>query len=124
MADVGPVAQRRLCSVVFADLVSFTPWAESQDAEAVRELLSRYFEVASVVVRRHGGVVEKFIGDAVMAVWGSPVATEDDPERAVRAALDLVESIGQLGVDAGIDGLAGRAGVVSGEVAVNLGGGE
>ena len=53
----------------------------------MRELLSRYFEVASVVVRRHGGVVEKFIGDAVMAVWGSPVATEDDPERAVRAAL-------------------------------------
>ncbi len=100
--------------------MSFTTWAESQDAEAVRELLSRYFEVASVVVRRHGGVVEKFIGDAVMAVWGSPVATEDDPERAVRAALDLVESIGQLGVDAGIGGLAGRAGVVSGEVAVNL----
>ena len=63
--------------------------------------LSRYFEVASVVVRRHGGVVEKFIGDAVMAVWGSPVATEDDPERAVRAALDLVESIGQLGVERG-----------------------
>jgi class 3 adenylate cyclase/tetratricopeptide (TPR) repeat protein len=117
----APVAERRVCSVLFCDVAGFTPLAESRDPEAVRELLSRYFEVARMVVGRYGGVVEKFIGDAVMAVWGTPVATEWDAERAVRAALDLVAAVAHLGADAAVPGLAARAGVVTGEVAVTLG---
>ena len=84
----GPVAERRLVTVLFADLVGFTPFAEDRDAEEVRETLSRYFELSRELVARYGGTVEKFIGDAVMAVWGTPVAHEDDAERAVRAGLD------------------------------------
>jgi class 3 adenylate cyclase len=110
-----------VCSVLFCDVVGFTPLSESRDPEAVRELLSRYFEVARTVIGRYGGVVEKFIGDAVMAVWGTPAATEGDAERAVRAALDLVSAVAELGAEAGIPGLAARAGVVTGEVAVTLG---
>jgi class 3 adenylate cyclase/tetratricopeptide (TPR) repeat protein len=116
-----PVAERRLCSVLFCDVVGFTPLSEARDPEAVRELLSRYFGVARTVISRYGGVVEKFIGDAVMAVWGTPTATEGDAERAVRAALDLVSAVEALGADAGLPGLAARAGVVTGEVAVTLG---
>ncbi len=110
-----------MCSVLFCDVVGFTPLSESRDPEAVRELLSRYFEVARTVIGRYGGVVEKFIGDAVMAVWGAPVAAEGDPERAVRAALDLVTAVGELGAETGVPGLAARAGVVTGEVAVTIG---
>ena len=112
-----------MCSVLFCDVAGFTPLAEALDPEAVRELLSRYFGVARTVIGRYGGVVEKFIGDAVMAVWGTPTATEGDAERAVRAALDLVAAVGELGAEAGISGLAARAGVVTGEVAVTLGAG-
>jgi class 3 adenylate cyclase/tetratricopeptide (TPR) repeat protein len=110
-----------VCSVLFCDVVGFTPLSESRDPEAVRELLSAYFEVARTVVGRYGGVAEKFIGDAVMAVWGTPVAMEGDAERAVRAALDLVGAVAQLGAEAGVPGLSARAGVVTGEVAVTLG---
>ncbi len=117
----GQSAERRVCSVLFCDLVGFTPLSEARDPEEVRELLSRYFDVARTVIVRYGGVVEKFIGDAVMAVWGTPTATEQDGERAVRAALDLVDAIDQLGREAGVDGLAARAGVVTGPVAVNVG---
>ena len=116
-----PVAERRVCSVLFCDVVGFTPLAESRDPEAVRELLSQYFAAARTVVGRYGGVVEKFIGDAVMAVWGTPAATEGDAERAVRAALDLVAAVAELGAEAGVSGLAARAGVVTGEVAVTVG---
>ena len=84
------VAERRLVSVLFADLVGFTTLSESQDSEEVRALLSRYFDTCKRLITLYGGTVEKFIGDAVMAVWGAPTATEDDAERAVRAALDLV----------------------------------
>jgi class 3 adenylate cyclase/tetratricopeptide (TPR) repeat protein len=115
------VAERRVCSVLFCDVAGFTPLSESRDPEAVRELLSAYFAVARTVIGRYGGVVEKFIGDAVMAVWGTPAATEEDAERAVRAALDLVAAVSQLGGEAGVPGLAARAGVVTGEVAVTLG---
>ena len=107
--------------MLFCDLVGFTPLSESRDPEAVRELLSRYFGVARTVIGRYGGTVEKFIGDAVMAVWGTPVASDTDAERAVRAALDLVAAVEALGAEAGLPGLAARAGVVTGEVAVNLG---
>jgi len=113
-------AERRVCSVLFCDVVGFTPLSEARDPEAVRELLSQYFAVARTVIGRYGGVVEKFIGDAVMAVWGTPVATEGDAERAVRAALDLVAAVAELGAGSGLPGLAARAGVVTGEVAVNL----
>jgi class 3 adenylate cyclase/tetratricopeptide (TPR) repeat protein len=120
-AAPAPLAERRVCSVLFCDLVGFTPLSEGRDPEDVRELLSRYFDVARTVIGRYGGVVEKFIGDAVMAVWGTPVAVEGDAERAVRAALDVVAAVAQLGVEAGVAGLAARAGVVTGEVAVTLG---
>jgi class 3 adenylate cyclase/tetratricopeptide (TPR) repeat protein len=112
----GPVAERRLVSVLFADLVGFTPFAEERDAEDVRDTLSRYFELATDVVTRYGGTIEKFIGDAVMAVWGTPVAHEDDAERAVRAALELASGVTQLGA-----GIQARVGVMTGEAAVTLG---
>ena len=112
----SPAAERRLVSVLFADLVGFTGASESEDPEDVRELLGRYFETAREVVERYGGVVEKFIGDAVMAIWGAPIAHEDDAERAVRAALDLVDGVRALGA-----GIEARAGVLTGEAAVPLG---
>jgi predicted ATPase/class 3 adenylate cyclase len=115
-----PVAERRLVSVLFADLVGFTPLSESRDPEEVRELLSRYFDTCRRLVELYGGVVEKFIGDAVMAVWGTPVAQEDDAERAVRAALDLVAAVTALGDEVGAPELRARAGVLTGEAAVNL----
>jgi class 3 adenylate cyclase/tetratricopeptide (TPR) repeat protein len=107
--------------VLFCDVVGFTPLSESRDPEAVRELLTQYFGMARTVIGRYGGVVEKFIGDAVMAVWGTPTATEGDAERTVRAALDLVAAVEALGAEAGVPGLAARVGVVTGEVAVSLG---
>ncbi len=116
-----PTAERRLVSVLFADLVGFTTLSESRDAEEVRELLSRYFDSCRRLIELYGGTVEKFIGDAVMAVWGTPVATEDDAERAVRAALDLVTAVGALGEELGAENLRARAGVLTGEAAVTLG---
>ncbi|MEX2422071.1 MAG: adenylate/guanylate cyclase domain-containing protein, partial [Actinomycetota bacterium] len=98
--------------------MGFTSLAESRDAEEVRELLSRYFDTCTTLIARYGGVVEKFIGDAVMAVWGSPVATEDDAERAVRAALDLVSAVEAFGAEVGATDLRARAGVLTGEAAV------
>src|SRR6266542_4499564 len=128
--DAGPVArapgpaepatERRLVSVLFADLVGFTTLSESRDSEEVRDLLSRYFDACRTVISRYGGTVEKFIGDAVMAVWGAPVANEDDPERAVRAAFDLVEAVSGLGAEVGAPDLRVRAGVLTGEATVNL----
>src|SRR6202795_1884773 len=109
-APSAPVAERRIVSVLFADLVGFTTLAEGRDAEDTRELLSRYFDLARVVIGRYGGVVEKFIGDAVMAVWGAPVAHEDDAERAVRSGLELVDAVNALGEAVGHAGLSGRAG--------------
>ena len=113
-------SERRMASILFADIVGFTPLAESRDPEEVRELLGRYFETASEIVQRYGGALEKFIGDAVVAVWGAPVAQEDDAERAVRTALDLVSAVQALGAEAGVD-LALRAGISTGSVAVTLG---
>ncbi len=120
-AVAAPIAERRLVSVLFADLVGFTPLSESRDPEEVRELLSRYFDTCRRLVELYGGVVEKFIGDAVMAVWGTPFAQEDDAERAVRAALDLVAAVSALGDEVDAPDLRARAGVLTGEAAVNLG---
>src|SRR4029453_3998741 len=114
--DSAPQAEPRPASVLFADLVGHTTFSEGRDAEDVRELLSSYFETARTVIERYGGTVEKFIGDAVMAVWGTPVAQEDDAERATRAALDLVAAIPELDPS-----LSARAGVLTGEAAVTLG---
>ena len=116
-----PTAERRLVCVLFADLVGFTTLSESRDPEEVRELLSKYFETCKTIITRYGGVVEKFIGDAVMAVWGAPVATEDDAERAVRAALELTTAVAAMGEEAGEPELRARAGVLTGEAAVNIG---
>lgn len=120
VAPPEPAAERRLVSILFADLVGSTPAAEGQDPEDVRELLSSYFDVARRVVERFGGTVEKFIGDAVMAVWGAPTALEDDAERAVRAALDLVDAVTALGLETGT-GLRARSAVLTGEAAVTIG---
>ena len=117
----APVSERRTTTVLFGDLVSFTTLSESRDPEEVRELLSEYFAVARTVVGRYGGTIEKFIGDAVMAVWGVPVSHEDDAERAVRAGLDLVEEVAALGAKVGAPELSMRVGIVTGSVAVTLG---
>src|SRR6188508_585484 len=102
----GP-AERRRVSVLFVDLENFTALAEHLDPEEVRGVQARYFEVARGVVASHGGAIEKFIGDAVMAVWGAPIAHEDDAERAVAAASGA--------------GLRARAAVTTGEAAVAVG---
>jgi class 3 adenylate cyclase/tetratricopeptide (TPR) repeat protein len=115
-----PATERRMVSVLFADLVGFTALSGPRDPEEVRELLSSYFEAARRTIERHGGTVEKFIGDAVMAVWGAPVAQEDDAERAVRVALELVDAVRALGERTGTS-LAARAGVATGEAAVTVG---
>ncbi|MEX0629685.1 MAG: adenylate/guanylate cyclase domain-containing protein [Chloroflexota bacterium] len=124
--SAGPVigetraAERRLVSVLFADLVGFTTLAESRDPETVRELQAKYFDAASQVIGRYGGSIEKYVGDAVMAIWGAPTAHEDDAERSVRAALDLVEAVAQMGQELGAE-LTARAAVLTGEAAVTLG---
>src|SRR3954451_2252703 len=120
-SQAAPVSERRLTSILFGDLVGFTALAEGRDLEEVRDLLSRYFVASRTVIQRYGGTVEKFIGDAVMAVWGVPTTHEDDAERAVRAGLDLVDRVNGLADELGIQGLTMRVGVVTGEVAVTLG---
>jgi class 3 adenylate cyclase/tetratricopeptide (TPR) repeat protein len=112
--------ERRIVSVLFADLVGFTALSDDRDPEAVREFLDGYFSLARERIGRYGGTIEKFIGDAVMAVWGTPVAHEDDAERAVRAALDLVDAVTGLTAPDG-SRVAARAAVLSGEAAVAIG---
>jgi class 3 adenylate cyclase len=112
----APTAERRLVTVLFADLVGFTSASEGRDAEETRQLLSRYFDTCRRLIELYGGTVEKFIGDAVMAVWGTPVAQEDDVERAVRAALDLVATVPEID-----EQLQARAAVLTGEAAVTIG---
>jgi class 3 adenylate cyclase/tetratricopeptide (TPR) repeat protein len=118
-ASQEPSAERRLVSVMFTDLVGFTTASEGRDAEETRELLTRYFEIARGAVEQHGGTLEKFIGDAVMAVWGAPTAHEDDAERAVRAALEIVAAVPTLGDEQ--HPIQARGGVVTGEAAVTIG---
>ncbi|HJQ49794.1 MAG TPA: adenylate/guanylate cyclase domain-containing protein [Gaiellaceae bacterium] len=101
--------QRKTVTVLFCDLTGSTELGESLDPEPLRALLARYFERMKGIVERHGGTVEKFIGDAVMAVFGIPQAHEDDALRALRAAAEMREALPELGV-------AGRIGVTTGEV--------
>ena len=117
----APSAERRLVTVMFADLVGFTAAAQNRDPDEVRELLGRYFDVCRRLVQLYGGTLEKFIGDAVMAVWGTPVANEDDAERAVRAALDVITAVQALGDEVRLPELRARAAVLTGEAAVTLG---
>ncbi len=118
--SAGSTAERRHVTVLFADLVGFTPLSDQRDAEDVRELLSGYFTTARTIIGRYGGAVEKFIGDAVMAVWGVESVQENDAERAVRAALELVDAVAVFGDSAGAPGLRARAGVLTGEAAVSF----
>jgi class 3 adenylate cyclase len=92
----GRVEERRIVTVLFADLVGFTARAERLDPEDVRAILTPYFARVRAEIEARGGEVEKFIGDAVMAVFGAPVAHGDDPERAVRAALAITAAVEEL----------------------------
>jgi len=101
--------QRKTVTVLFCDVTGSTALGESSDPEALRALLARYFERMRGIVEAHGGTVEKFIGDAVMAVFGVPVAHEDDALRACRAAVEMRDALPELGVQA-------RIGINTGEV--------
>jgi class 3 adenylate cyclase/tetratricopeptide (TPR) repeat protein len=114
-----PSVERRLISVLFADLTGFTTFSESRDAEDVRQMISTYYTAARRIVAAYGGTIRKYIGDGVMAVWGAPIAREDDAERAVRAALDLVAAVTNLGDRLGLE-LRLRVGVLTGEAAVDV----
>src|ERR687886_3110784 len=109
-----PREERKVVTVLFADLVGFTSRAEQMDPEDVRALLAPYHASLREELERFGGTVEKFIGDAVMALFGAPVAHEDDPERAVRAALAIRDTISAEG------DLQVRIAVNTGEALVNL----
>ena len=106
--------ERKLVSVLFVDLEGFTARSDQADPEDVRDLLERYHASAKECIEQYGGAVEKFIGDAVMAVFGVPVSHDDDAERAVRAGLRVLERIEPLG-------LAARAAVNTGEAVVRVG---
>ena len=112
-APVAPAAapreQRKTVTILFCDVAGSTELGESTDPEALRSLLARYFERMKEIVERHGGSVEKFIGDAVMAVFGVPVVHEDDALRACRAAVEMRDAFPELGI-------RGRIGVNTGEV--------
>jgi len=103
--------QRKVVTVLFCDLVGSTALGESTDPEALRGRMRRYFEDLRVIIERHGGTVEKFVGDAVMAVFGIPVSHEDDALRAVRAASEMRAAIAEHGLEA-------RIGINTGEVVV------
>ena len=107
--------ERKVVTVLFCDLVGFTAKAELLDPEEVRAVLRPYHDRVRAELERHGGTVEKFIGDAVMAVFGAPTAHEDDPERAVRAALAIREALADDG------GLDFRVGITTGEALIALG---
>ena len=113
--------ERKVVTVLFADLVGFTSRAEQLDPEDVRAMLSPYYARLRSELERRGGTVEKFIGDAVMALFGAPVAHEDDPERAVRAALAIREAIGELNESDPKLELQVRIAVNTGEALVRLG---
>jgi class 3 adenylate cyclase/tetratricopeptide (TPR) repeat protein len=114
LAEAPAREERKVVTVLFADLVGFTSQAEKLDPEEVRALLQPYHARLREILERHGGTVEKFIGDAVMAVFGAPVAHEDDPERAVRAALAIKEALADTDLHV-------RVGVTTGEALVALG---
>lgn len=114
--------ERRVVTIMFADIIGSTPLADRLDPEDMRAILASYFNLMAEQIRRHGGTVEKYIGDAVMAVFGAPVAHEDDPDRAIRAALDMQAALNRfnerrLAHDATSTRLQMRIGINTGEVA-------
>lgn len=109
LADAS-AEERKVVSILFCDLEDSTALAGSRDPEEWRQTVRRYFDAVRAEIQRHGGTVEKFIGDAVMAVFGLPHAHEDDPERAVRAALRILQVV------AGLGEITARVGVATGEV--------
>jgi class 3 adenylate cyclase/tetratricopeptide (TPR) repeat protein len=115
----APQEERKLVSVLFVDLVGSTARADKADPEDVRDVLQLYHREAKASIEQYGGVLEKFIGDAVMAVFGAPVAHGDDAERAVRAGLRVLERIDELNSDQTLD-LAARAAVNTGEALVSV----
>jgi class 3 adenylate cyclase/tetratricopeptide (TPR) repeat protein len=104
--------ERKLATVLFADLVGSTELVSDQDPEITRRRVKAYFDAVSSCIETHGGTVEKFAGDAVMAAFGIPQAHEDDAERAIRAALGIIQNVHDLGVEA-------RIGIEAGEVVVD-----
>jgi class 3 adenylate cyclase/tetratricopeptide (TPR) repeat protein len=120
-APASQAEERKVVTVLFCDLVGFTAASEGADPEDVRARVRPYHARLRQEIEGYGGTVEKFIGDAVMAVWGAPVAHEDDPERAVRAGLRILEAIQDMNeADPGLN-LSVRIGVNSGEALVALG---
>src|SRR5688572_16503827 len=115
------VQERRVVTALFADLARSTSLGERLDPEVVREMVGRFFELATREIAARGGTVEKFSGDAVMAVFGLPTAHEDDPERAVRAAVAIRDGVAAVAANTqqrhGVALLA-RIGIESGEVVV------
>ncbi len=117
---IGPdLVERRIVTILFADLVGFTSLSEGLDPEDIATVQETYFDSIRDAIARYGGQLEKFIGDAAMAVFGIPAARDDDMDRAVRAALAIVSGVGQIGVSLGLDEdvLQVRVGVNTGEVA-------
>jgi class 3 adenylate cyclase len=118
-AAEAPQEVRKTVTVLFSDLVGSTSLGESMDSESLRELLHRYFEGMQSVLERNGGAVEKFIGDAIMAVFGLPKLREDDALRAVTAAIEMQEALAVLNEELergwGVR-LANRTGLNTGEV--------
>jgi class 3 adenylate cyclase len=112
--------ERKVVTCLFCDLVGFTASSEAADPEDVDRMLTAYAEMARVLIESHGGTVEKFIGDAVVGVFGAPVAHEDDPERAVRAGLRIVDGASELQTVGGAP-LRLRVGINTGEALVRLG---
>ena len=118
-AEAPAADVRKVVTIVFADVTGSTALGERLDPEALRRVMGRYFDEMSAVIERHGGTVEKFIGDAVMAVFGIPRLHEDDAVRAVRAAVGMRDALVSLNTDLEREhgeGLAARIGVNTGEV--------
>ncbi|HWC13805.1 MAG TPA: adenylate/guanylate cyclase domain-containing protein [Actinomycetota bacterium] len=113
----------RFATALFVDIVDSTPLVESHDPEVVRELISRVFARLKAVIRRHGGIIEKTIGDGLLAIFGAPVAHEDHPERAVRAALEMREVMSELNATFATEGrpaLQVRTGVEAGDILADM----
>jgi len=115
-----PGMERRIVTVLFADLVGFTGLSEALDAEDVATVQDAYFDGVRDAVARHGGRLEKFIGDAAVAAFGADRTREDDAERAVRCGLAITALVGSLGARLGLEDevLRVRVGIATGEVAV------
>src|SRR5438876_5695327 len=117
-----PPEERRVVTIMFADITGSTPLADRLEPEDMRAILTGYFNLMAEQIRRHDGTIEKYIGDAVMAVFGAPTAHEDDPDRAIRAALDMQAALARFNQrrqsqDPEAARLQMRIGINTGEVA-------